>query len=160
MMRMLHTKFHHGVVTGCVGGLCAIGVMLCTLSAGATEPAVPWECSGFVEDAQDRCIRTFVELQQEKIAKLEKKVEDQQQTVQQLQQQVSQQGAATAALERQLTNNRSQWYWYPSVQVYPPYGLSLGFGRDRLFGGSFLYGTPRYFGPQWYGHGHRRWHRH
>jgi len=158
-MRILHTKFHHAVVTGSLGGLCAIGVMLCTLSAGATEPAVPWECSGFAEDAQNRCIRTFAELQQEKIARLEKDLAAQQQTVQQLQQQVSQQASATAELERQMTDNRSRWYGSSSLQVYPPFALGFRFGRDRFFGGSLWYGSPRYFGPRWYGHGYRRWHR-
>jgi hypothetical protein len=159
-MRILHAKFLHAVVTGSLGGLCAIGVMLFTLSAGATEPAVPWECSGFAEESQNRCIRTFAELQQENIAKLEKDLKAQQQAVQQLQQQVSQQALTTAELERQLTHKPSRWYGSPSVHVYPPLGLSLRFGRDRFFGRSLYYGIPRYFGPRFYGHGHRRWHHH
>jgi len=159
-MRIPHVKFHHSVWISSFGGVCAMGVMLCSLSVGATEPAVPWECSTFVGEAQDRCIRTFFELQQEKIVKLEKALEVQQQTVQQLQQQVSQQASATAELERQLTVNRSRWYGSSSVQVYPPFGLSLRFGRDRFYGGSLWYGVPRYFAPRFYGHGHRRWHRH
>lgn len=157
---MPHTKFHHGVVTGSLGGICAIGVLLCTLSAGATELAVPWECSAFDGDAQNRCIRTLVELQQEKIVKLEKDLEVQQQTVQQLQQQMTQQTSATVELERQLTGQRVRWYGSSSVRVYPPLGLSLRLRRDRFFGGTLWYGTSRYFGPRWYGHGHRRWHRH
>lgn len=159
-MRIPHTKFQNSVWTGSLGGVCAMGFMICTLSAGATEPAVPWECTGFAGEAQDRCIRTFVELQQEKIAKLEKDLEIQQQTVQQLQQHVAQQASATAELERQLTQNRSRWYGSPSVGVYPPFGLSLRFGRDRFFGGSLFYGQPRHYGPRFYGHGYRRWHRH
>jgi hypothetical protein len=159
-MRIPHVKFHHSVWTSSFCGVCAMGIMFCALSVGATEPAVPWECTTFVGEAQDRCIRTFVELQQEKIAKLEKDLEVQQQTVQQLQQQMAQQASTTAELERQLTHKSSRWYGPPSVHVYPPLGLSLRFGRDRFFGGSLWYGTPRYFGPRFYGHGHRRWHRH
>jgi uncharacterized coiled-coil protein SlyX len=127
---------------------------------GAADQVVPWECTGFAGEAQDRCIRTFVELQQEKIAKLEKDLEIQEQTVQQLQQQVAQQASATAELEQKLTRKRSRWYNSPSVQIYPPFGLSLRFGRDRFFGGSLFYGNSRYYSPRFYGHGHRRWHRH
>ena len=94
------------------------------------------------------------------LPELEKDLAVQQQTVLQLQQQVSQQASTTAELERQLTDNRSRWYGSSSVQVYPPFGLSLRFGRDRFWGGSLYYANPRYFGPRFYGHGHRRWHRH
>ena len=136
-----------------------MSILFCTLSAGATEPAVPWECSGFTDEAKDRCIRTFVELQQEKIEKLEKELEIQQQTVQQLQQQAAQQASATAELERQLTQTHSRWYGSPWVGVYPSFGLGLRFGRDRFYGGSLFYGQPYYFGPRFYGYGYRRWHR-
>lgn len=159
-MRLPHTKLQNSVLIVSLGGVCVMGVMLCTLPAGATDPAVPWECTGFAGETQNRCIRTLAEIQQEKIAKLEKDLEVQQQTVQQLQQHVAQQASATAELERKLTHNRSRWYGSPSVYVYPPFGVSLRFGRDRFFGGSLFYGTTRYFGPRFYGHGYPRWHRH
>jgi len=159
-MRIPYAKSHHSVRASGFGGVCAMGIMCCALPVGATEPAAPWECSTFVGEAQDRCIRTFVELQQEKIVKLEKDLEVQQQAVLQLQQQVSQPASATGDLERQLTHKPSLWYGPPSVHVYPPLGLSLRFGQNRFWGGSLFYGRPPYFSPQWYGHGHRRWHRH
>ncbi len=160
-MRMRQATFHDALSTGSLGVLCAIGVMLCPLSVGATEPAVPWECSGFAEEAQNRCIRTFAELQQEKIAKLEKELEVQKQTVQQLQNNFLQQASTTAKLERKLTRKRSRWYNSPSLQIYPPFGLGLRYGRDRFFGGSLFYGKPHYYyGPRFYRHGHRRGHRH
>ncbi len=158
-MRIPHTKFQNSVWIGSLGGVCALGIMFWSLPVGATDQGVPWECTGFAGESQNRCIRTFAELQQEKIAKLEKDLELQKQTVQQLQQQVSQQASATAALERQFTQNRSRWYGPPSIGVYPPFGLSLRFGRDRFFGGSVFYGTPLYFGPRFYGYGYPRWHR-
>jgi len=71
-MRIPHAKFQNSVWTPGLSGVCAMGLMLCTPAAGATEPAVPWECTAFAGEAQARCIQTFVELQQEKIAKLEK----------------------------------------------------------------------------------------
>jgi hypothetical protein len=160
IMRMRQAKFHYALPTGSWGVFFVVGIMLCGLPAGAVEPMVPWECSGFVEEVQNRCIRTFADLQQEKIAKLEKALEVQEHTVQQLQQQVLQQASATAELERQLINNPSRWYDSSSVQVYPRFGLSLRFGRDRFYGGSLFYGTHRYFGPRFYSPGHRRGHRH
>ncbi len=154
-MRLPHTKFPNSVLTGSLGGLCVLGIMLWGFPVDATDHVVPWECTGFSGEVQDRCIRTFVELQQEKIAKLEKDFEIQQQAVQHLQQQVAQQESATAELERKLTRKRSRWYNSPSVDVYPSFGLSLRFGRHRFWGGSLFYGQPHYDGPRFYRRGHR-----
>ena len=159
-MRIPEVDLQHTVWTGNLGGACVLGIMLCALPAGAANQAVPWECTGFSGEARSRCIRTFAELQQEKIAKLERAVEVQQRTVQQLQQQVARQASATADLERKLTRKRSRWYGSPSFQIYPPFGLTLRFGRDKFFGGSLFYGRPHYYGPRFYGHGHRHRHRH
>lgn len=161
-MRELPARFQTIQCSTTVLGVGVLGVILCALAlpAGATESMIPWECSGFIGEAQNRCIRALTQLQQEKIAKLEQELEAQRQTVQHLEQQVSQQTAATGELVRQLTDNRVRWYGSSSVQIYPPLGLSLRFGRDRFWGGSLWYGAPRYWGPRFYGHGHRRWHRH
>ena len=158
-MRLPFGEFQNSLLTRSLGGVCAVGIMLWSLPVGAADQVVPWECTGFAGEARNRCIQTFAELQQEKIAKLEKDLELQKQTVQQLQQQVSQQASATAELERQFTQNRSRWYGPPSIGVYPAFGLSFRFARDKFFGGSVFYGTPRYFGPRFYGYGHPRWHR-
>ncbi len=158
-MRIISLPFYNSLRAWSLGSICAMGTMFYALPVSAKEPAVPWECTGFEGDAQYRCIETFAQLQQEKIAKLEKELEIQQQTVQQLQQQVAQQASATAKLERKLTRKRSRWYNSAFVDVYPPVGLSLRFGRDRLFGGSLFYGAPRFYGPRWYGYGHRHWYR-
>lgn len=154
-MRVPDTKFQNSVLTASLGGVCALGLLLWTLPVGAADQAVPWECTGFAGEAQNRCVRTFTELQQEKIVKLETALEVQQRTVQQLQNQVAQQASATAKLERKLIRKRSRWYGFPSVQLYPPLGLTFGFGRDRYFGGPFFYGKPHYYGQRFYGHGHR-----
>jgi len=159
-MRMEFRRRQNILRQGSVIGVGVLGAMLFALPGSARESAVPWECSGFTAEAQDRCIRTFTELQQEKIAKLEKDLAVQQQTVLQLQQKVSQQAVSSAELERQLTDNRFRWYGSSSVQVYPPFGLRFRFGRDRFWGGSLLYGAPRYWGPRFYGHSRHHWHRH
>lgn len=143
---------------GWLTGLCVLGFMLGALPAEATGPVIPWECTGFTGEAQNRCTRMFTELQQEKIAKLEKDLEVQQRTVQQLQNQVARQASATADLERKLTRKRSRWYGSPFVQIYPPLGLTLGFGRDKYFWGSLFYGTSHYYGSGFYGHGHGHGH--
>ncbi len=155
-MRISHVNLQHSVL---IGSVCALGLIFFSLPVGATVLVVPWECTGFAGEAQSRCVRTFTELQQEKIVKWERALEDQQRTVQQLQKQITRQASATADLERKLTRKRSRWYGSPSVQIYPPLGLTLRFGRDRFFGGSWFYGKPRYYGPRFYGHAHRRWHR-
>ena len=158
-MRILNVKFHILVLPWSLVSICAMVFILWTFPAFATEQPVPWECSGFTGEAQSRCVRTFTDLQQEKIAKLERDLESQRQTVRQLQSQVTQQASATADLERQLSKRRSRWYGLPSVQIYPPFGLGLRFGSGRRFGGSLFFGSPYYYGPRFYGHGHRRWHR-
>lgn len=159
-MRIPYTKLQNSRLIGSLGSVCVLGLMLWTLPAGAADPPMPWECSGFAGEAQSRCAQTLDELQQEKIAKLERAVEVQQRTVQQLQLQVTRQASATADLERKLTRKRSRWYGSSFVQIYPPLGLTLRFGRDNFFRGSLFYGRPHYYGPRFYGYGHRRWHRH
>ncbi len=157
-MRNISLPFHHSLRAWSFVSICAIA-MLCAMPVSAKESAVPWECTGFEGDAQYRCIKTFAQLQQEKIEKLEKELEIQQQTVQQLQQQINQQASAANEMRRQLSQSRSRWNRLPPVYAYPPLGLSLRFGRDRLFGGSLFYEAPWFYGPRWYGYGHRDWYR-
>ncbi len=157
-MRIPHVDLQHSFVTSSLGSFCALVVMLCALPADAAGPIIPWECTGFAGEAQSRCVRTFADLQQEKIATLERDLEVQQRTVQQLQNQVARQASATVDLERKLTRKRFRWYGSPFVQIYPPLGLTLGFGRDKYFWGSLFYGTSHYYGSGFYGHGHGHGH--
>ncbi len=160
-MRILLVPCKYFALNRSLSGLCILGMMFWSVSAGAADQAVPWECTGFAGEAQSRCTRTFTELRQEKIAKLEQELKFQEQKNQQIQQQLSQQASTAAKLERKLTRKRSRWYNSPSVQIYPPLGLGLRFGRGRFFGGSLFYGNPRYYGRSFYGrHGYRSWHRH
>lgn len=159
-MHISYGKFQHSVLSRSLGGIWVLGFLLWTLPVSGADPIVPWECTGFSGEAQSRCVRTFTELQQEKIAKLEKELEIQKGTVQHLQHQVAQQASATADLKRQFRRKQSRWYRSPFVNIYPPLGFSLGFGRDRHFGGSLFLGRPYFYGPRFYGYGHRRWHRH
>lgn len=159
-MKFSRFPCNYSVLTCRYVGLCVLGMMFWSVSAGAADQAVPWECTGFTGEAQSRCTRTFTALQREKIAKLEKALEFQKQETRQYQQQLAQQASTTAKLQRKLTRKRSRWYHSPSLHIFPSLGLGLHFGRDRFFGGSLFYGNPRYDGPRFYRHGYRRWHRH
>ena len=114
-MRIFHGKFHKLVVTCSVTGACVMSMLIGALPASATERVVPWECSGFGEEAQSRCIRTFAELQEEKIEQLENELKIQQQAVQQLQQQVTRQASVTATIQQKLSRNHSLNCAYNSI---------------------------------------------
>jgi hypothetical protein len=130
----------------------------------AANPSVPWECSTYQEEAQIRCMTTFIELQRDKIAKLEGELHAQQGTIAQLKGQVERQVAATASLERQLSERPPATlfpppytyvysYPYPFPSLYPPgIGLGLYFGRPWGFG-PFFYSYP----PHWGFRFHRPW---
>lgn len=158
-MKFMPSKLHLSMLISCLIGAGAMGFLLCSSLASAAEPRVLWECSGFSGEAQDRCIRTYAELQQEKISKLEKAVEAQEDIIQQLQQKAALQAAATANLEYKLTRNRRSWGYGPSVRIFPPLGFALSFGRERFWGGSFFSGKRHYYGQRFYGRGYQRWRR-
>ncbi|MEW6246363.1 MAG: hypothetical protein AB1555_06600 [Nitrospirota bacterium] len=124
------------------------GVLLSAFPAGATDAEVPWECSGYTGEAQARCVRTLIEIQGEKIAKLEGQLKAQQDTVAQLKEQVDRQTAA-ASQERQSAPPPvtvapvipyAYPYWYAYSYGYPSVGFSLYLGSPWIYG-------PPYFGP-------------
>ena len=80
-MRFSPHQFKNSVLTGSLGGICALGILSWAVPVRAADQPIPWECTGFAGEAQIRCTRTFTELQQEKIAKLEKELEVQQQRI-------------------------------------------------------------------------------
>jgi hypothetical protein len=141
----------------------AIGLLLTAWPTRIAEASVPWECSGYEGEAQTRCMQTFIELQREKIAKLEDERRAQERELGRLQEQIGRQAAA-ADVQQQLASRSTTlvpvpspyWYWYP------PVGVSLYFGRPWIYG---IYGPPyiyrpRSWGPRHYGpHGGwgRRW---
>lgn len=147
------------------------GAMLLTMTwaAGpvmANEPSVPWECSGYTGDAHARCLQAYIETQQEKISRLEGELRLQQSSVDELRDRVDRQRAATADLERQLSDRSyaDRLYAPPPVPFYsysyPPVGLGLYFGSPWYYGSPFLsrpyFGSGFYFGPRFYGSRHFR----
>ncbi len=167
-----HLSFHqnritsHGWGMGCsrlMGAFLIVGLPW-SLPAWAGDDAIPWECSGFSGEAQARCMRTFSELQQEKIAKLERQLEAQRQRVDRLERQMSQQATQAAHLQKKLSKKRYRRYRYgwPRAWLYSPLGFSLQFGPHGVWAGPRFFGGPFGYGYNFYGHryGKRRWHRH
>ena len=139
--------------------------VLLALPAYAAESTSPWECSNYSGEAHTRCLQAFIEIQREKISKLEAEVQLHQGAVGQLKDQVDRQQAMSADLQRQM-NERPSYaaplappYDYP-LYSYPSVGFGLYLGRPFLFGSPF-YDRPyawgaRYYRP-YYGRWHRRW---
>ena len=142
------------------GGLqaCAfsLGVVLYAIPVHATETQVPWECSGYSGEAQARCVQTLLEIQREKIAKLEGELQAQQATVNQLKEQA---GRQTAAPPVTVTPGPYA-YPYPYTYWYPPLGFSLYFGRPFIYGPPYFYRPYPYWGPRYFGSHRGHWGRH
>lgn len=130
------------------------GFLLSAFPALATEAQVPWECSGYSGEAQTRCVQALIEIQREKIAKLEGELQAQQATVNQLKEQASRQAAAPPV----TVTPGPYAYPYPYTYWYPPAGFSLYFGRPWIYGSpyfygpsfSFSYGPRLFYGPRFY----------
>lgn|SRR5574340_139273 len=142
-------------------------VVLPASPAHAADSSGPWECSNYTGDAHTRCLQAFIDIQRDKISKLEAEVQQHQSTVGQLKEQVDRQNAMTADLQRQMNERPSitapitPYYNYPyPLYSYPSIGFGLYLGRPWFYGSPF-YGRPYAWGPRYYrpyyGHGHRRW---
>lgn len=124
----------------------------------AADAQVPWECSNYEGAAQTRCLNAFIDLQREKIGQLEGQLQAQQGTVNQLKEHMDRQSAATADLQRQLSDRSSlsaPLAPYAYSYIYPPaIGLGLSLGRPWNYGYPYYfrpYGGPRYY--RHWGHG-------
>lgn len=136
-------------------------------SAVAQPLSIPWECSSYRDEAQARCITTFNELQQDKVAQLESRLRAQQTTVNQLKTQIVRQESITETLQRQANRPTIHVapilypsFLYPSFPVVtlpPRPGLWFSFGHTWAIGPSYLYAYPSagiWWGPRPY----RSWH--
>lgn len=137
-------------------------ILLMLLSAKtvrAASPQIPWECSNYEGDAQTRCLNGFIELQRDKIERLEGQLEAQQSAVGRLKDQIDQQASATAHMQRKLSERPAPAIVqvpYPYAYSYPP-GLGLALYLSR----PWIYGAPYYDRPYWNFRYHRRGgHRH
>lgn len=131
-----------------------ISIILSVPVSFAGNPSVPWECSNYSGDAQTRCLKTFIERQQEQIDKLEGQLQAQQNSVGQLKNQLDRQSAMSADLQRQLSHRPAITVVPPPV--YPPVAAGIYLGQPWVYGSYYWYGRP-FWGPRYYGHWGRRW---
>ena len=132
------------------------GLLLSAFPARATEAQVPWECSGYNGEAQARCVQALIEIQREKIAKLEGELQAQQATVNQLKEQAGRQAAAPPV----TVAPAPYAYPYPYTYWYPPVGFSLYFGRPWIYGPPFFYRPYPYWGLRYFGYYRGHWGHH
>mgnify|MGYP000853935240 CR=1 FL=1 len=144
-----------------------LSAVLFVLPAFGAESSGPWECSNYTVNAHTRCLQDFIEIQREKISKLEAEVHLQQSTVGQLKDQADRQNAMTADLQRQMAQQSSapSTYAYVSPGIapgllygYPSVGFGLYLGRPWIYGSPF-YSRPYAWGPRYYRPYYGRWHR-
>lgn len=146
-----------------VVGIAMAGMNAVGFAAQAAGPEVPWECSNYTDGAQTRCLKAFIERQQEQIAALEGRLQAQKDLVGQLKGQVDRQTAATTQLQQQLSPPPAAavvppHYMYPYALAYPPVGIGLYLGRPWIGPGFYgYYGRP-YWGPRFFYRPYgRRW---
>lgn len=146
--------------------LWGMGLLLFMAAKGhADDSTVPWECSNYSREAQTRCMQAMIELQREKIGRLEGDLEAQRRAAGQLREQLDRQANATTDLQRQLGDRPfpvvpapiPYLYPYPSSYVAPPtIGFGLYFGRPWIYGPSY-HNRPPYWDPRLYRHWRHRW---
>jgi hypothetical protein len=157
--------FTHSMAGLSIAGLSMMAMLSATDPVLANEQSGPWECSGYSGDAHTRCLNAFIEVQQEKISKLEGELRTQQSSVNELRDRVDRQRAATADLERQMSDrlNAERFYapplapFYSYSYSYPSVGFGLYLGSPWYYGSPYLYrpfGPSFYFGPRFFGHRH------
>lgn len=105
----------------------------------------PEECLAYTGDAHLNCLYAYIEIQRDKIAKLEEELKTQKATVQQLQEQVNRQASITQQLQRGGEDRDEKVKDFNRFQVVPFLGFSYYYGHPYL-GRPFYYG-PRFFGP-------------
>lgn len=132
-----------------------VGYSMSHSPAFAQDTNVPWECSGYSGVAQTRCVSTLMELQQEKITRLEDQLKAQEGTVNQLKERLDRQ-EASALSQVQASKQNSRYRPYVSPYAYS-YGSPYGYAQVPSFG-TYLqppWGYPRYYdyGPGYWGYG-------
>lgn len=140
-----------------------LSAVLIAIPVYAADNTGPWECSTYLGDAHTRCLQALVEIQRDKISKLEAEVRVQQGTVGQLKEQADRQQAMTADLQRQMAERSPSASTYSYVTPgplysYPSIGFGLYLGRPWIYGSPF-YGRPYAWGPRFYRPYYGRWHR-
>jgi hypothetical protein len=149
---------------------CVIGVwfFMNNQYARAQDSNVPWECSEYSGEAQTRCMKTLLELQQDKIAKLEERLKAQEGTVNELKNKMDRQ----EDLARREARSDKQYPPYPAFAYAPHYGyapftppLGIYLGTPWRYPRYYYGYGPGFWGPPGlsfnfrFGGGHRHRHR-
>ena len=124
----------------------------------AQEAGIPWECSEYSGEAQTRCMRMLLELQQEKIAKLEAQLKAQEGTLAELKSKVDRQ-QALANQEKKTYKKDPRWppppYVPPAAPAYAPsYGPPYSYVPLPPIG---IYVPPPWQYPRFFGYGPGYW---
>jgi hypothetical protein len=131
-----------------------LGLLLSGAHAIAQETDVLWECSEYSPEAQARCMRTFLQLQQEKIAHLEEQLKAQEGTVNELKEKMDRQ-EAVARREAQASQQAPRYLPPPYMPAYaPPYAPAYGYVPAPPIG---VYIQPPWRYPRYYGYGPGYW---
>lgn len=122
-----------------------LGFFLSNPYAIAQQTDVPWECSEYSPEAQARCMKTLLELQQEKIGRLKEQLKAQEGTVNELKEKMDRQDAVSQR-ENQIDKRNPR---YPPPYV-PAYAFPYGYTPLPPIG---IYLQPPWRGPRYYGYG-------
>ena len=134
-----------------VGLLAGMGLVSPSWSAGFKSPE---ECLAYSGDAHLNCLYAYIEIQQDKISKLQDKLSGQRNATQELQGRLKQQSVRAQALERKIQNQKDKSggdrYQYQRIRPYA--GMYYRFGSpyyyDPYFGPPFGYSYGMYY-PWW-----------
>ncbi len=133
-----------------------LGVLMSDSYAIAQETDVPWECSEYSPEAQARCMKTLLDLQQGKIANLEAQLKAQEGTVNELKEMMDRQ-QALARRDAQASKQDPRYPPPPYVPAYDlPYAPAYGYGYAPVppMG---IYLQPPWRVPRYYGYGPGYW---
>ena len=138
------------------GGLVMVmGVLAGTVLATPSWSAgfkSPEECLAYSGDAHLNCLYAYIEIQQDKISKLERKLSGQQNTTQELQGRLKQQAFRAQALEKKIQDRKTQSGGHRHQFIRPYGGFYYRFGSpyyyDPYFGPPFGYSYGLYY-PWW-----------
>jgi len=137
------------------GLVMVLGVFAVTLLASHTWSAgfkSPEECLAYSGDAHLNCLYAYIEIQQDKISKLERNLRGQQKTTQELQARIKQKELRVQRLKRDNEDRKDKSRQYQFTLRRPYAGFYYRFGSpyyyDPYFGPPFGYSYGLY-SPWW-----------
>ena len=149
----------------------AVTALLLPRAAGAAGFTSPDECKAYEGDAHLNCLYAYIEIQKDKLQKIEQEQHAQRERLDQLDNRMRSQSAVTeggvsapppvsyapAPVYPGYAYPPLYSYWYPTPGLSIYLGRGGFYGRPYLYGGG--YGGPRFYGPRFGGgrFGHRRW---